>query len=171
MALSAGMSVLGQLQKGQADKQAAEQQAQNDIARAGQFERQAELDRLQADRETVAATEEAKRIRKAGERTTGTARAQLAASGVMVDSGSAININEDISGRAESDAMNTLLTGQRKADSYRYASDESLYSAGMSRTSAAQNRAKGANAQTASILSAVGTGLQGWRGINSTSKG
>lgn len=141
LALSAGMSVMGQIQQGAAQKRAANEQAQRD--------------EIQAERESVAATQEAKRIRAAGDRTAGAARAQLAASGIDVGSGSAININEDITGNAESDAMNTLLTGSRRAESLRF--------------TAQQTRTAGANAQKASIISAASTGLQGWAGVKAES--
>lgn len=157
MAISAGVSVLGQIQQGKATQQAAEQTARNNETQAG-------IDAIQAQRETVAAAEEAKRIRKAGERQASAARAQLAASGIAVDSGSAININEDISGGAESDAMNTLLTGKRRAESYTISSGQHI-------NEAASSRAAGANARTSSILAAGGTVLQGWRGVGGNSKG
>lgn len=69
----------------------------------------------QGAQEKIAAEEEAAKIRKAGEKQAGAARAALAASGVDVNSGTAININEDIYSGAESDAQNTLLTGKRRA--------------------------------------------------------
>jgi hypothetical protein len=151
LALSTGMSVIGQIQQGRANKQALEQTARNN-------EQQAAIDQIQAQRETVAATEEAKRIRKAGDRQAAAARAQLAASGIAVGEGSAININEDITGGAESDAMNTLLTGERRAESYRT-------SAGQRIGAASSARAAGSNAMTSSILGAGATALQGWRGV------
>jgi len=151
MALSTGASVLGQIQKGRSDQAALNQQAQNN-------DQQASLDRIQAERETVAASEEAKRIRKAGERQAGAARAQLAASGIVVGDGSAININEDITGGAESDAMNTLLTGKRRSESYSLSADQHV-------NAAASNRAAGSNAMKSSVLAAGGTVLQGWRGV------
>jgi len=156
MAISTGVSVLGQIQQGQANKAALEQQARNNEAQAG-------IDAIQAQRETVAAQEEAKRIRKAGERQASAARAQLAASGIDVGSGSAININEDITGGAESDAMNTLLTGKRRSESYSFSADQHL-------KAAASNRAAGSNAVKSSVLAAGGTVLQGWRGVGSSTK-
>lgn len=142
MAISAGVTVVGQIAQGQAQKQAANAQA-----------REAEN---QAAAEQVAASEEAKRIRKAGEKTASAARAQLAASGINADMGSAVNINEDIYRNSESDAMNTLLTGQNRAGSYQ--------------RSANQSRIAGKNAQTASLLSTVGTVTQGYAGWKNAPK-
>ena len=104
MAISAGVSVAGQLAQGQAQKQAKDAQA-------------LEYD-IQAEQAKVDAEQEAKRIRAAGEKTAGAARAALAGAGINVDMGSAVNINEDIYRNSESDAFNTLLTGSNRAASY-----------------------------------------------------
>lgn len=142
MAISTGVSVLGQLHEGQARKQAADAQAlENDIAAA---------------QEREAAKQEASRIRAAGDRQAGAARAALAGSGIVVDQGSAVNINEDIYRGAESDAFNTLLTGERRAGAYN--------------RQASMERAKGENAVTASILGSAtsmataGKEYAGWKG-------
>jgi len=169
MALSTGLSVVGQIQQGNANAAAANQNAANADAQAAQLDRQAELDRIQAQRETVAATEEAKRIRKAGDKQAAASRAALAASGIMVDQGSSININEDITGGAESDAMNTLLTGERKAKAYTTSADETNRSASNARSQAAQYRSAASNAKTSSLLFAGATALTGWRGIKTAS--
>jgi hypothetical protein len=139
MALSTGVSMVGQLQQGRAQKAAANAQATQDQLAAAQQQEQAQ--------------QEAGRIRRAGERTQGAARAQLAASGVRVDSGSALLIDEEIGMNSEQDAMNTLLTGQRR-------SDASMFSA-------SQARARGSNAMSASVLGAISTGVQGWKGVSS----
>lgn len=139
MAISAGVSVLGQLQAGQAQKQAADANAlENDIAAAQSRE---------------AAKQEADRIRKAGDRQAGAARAAFAGSGIVVDQGSAVNINQDIYQGAESDALNTLLTGERQASAYN--------------RKASMYRAEGENAVTSSLLSSAATAGQamaGWKG-------
>lgn len=139
MAISTGVSVLGQLHEGQARKQAADAQAlENDIAAA---------------QEREAAKQEASRIRAAGDRQAGAARAALAGSGIVVDQGSAVNINEDIYRGAESDAFNTLLTGERRAGAYN--------------RQAEMNRKAGDNAVTSSLLGSMATagqGYSGWKG-------
>lgn len=139
MALSAGVSVAGQLAQGQAAKQAA-----NAEARAAE-----NLAAQQRD----AAMQEASRIRKAGDRTRGAARAQLAASGIDVNSGTAVTIDGDITTNTELDAYNTLLTGERKSTSLQ--------------DSASIARARGSNAVSSSMLGAVSTGLQGWKAVRS----
>jgi len=139
MAVSTGISVIGQLQQGQAQKQAKDAQA-------------AEYD-LQAQQEKVAAEQEAKRIRAAGEKTAGAARTALAGSGIVVDSGSGVNINEDIYAKSESDAYNTLLTGSNRVNSYG--------------RSASMARAAGNDAVSGSLMSAIGTAgsaFAGWKG-------
>lgn len=137
MAVSTAMTVAGKLQEG-----AAQQEASNEQARQLA---------MQAGREQAAAEEEAKRIQKAGDRTAGAARAALAASGVMVDQGTSININEDIYKRASDDAYQTLLTGQRKASNLTANADQAIKS--------------GQNAMTSSLLSAGASAFSGWKGV------
>lgn len=147
LAISAAVSMAGQLAQGIAAKRAGDAQARQDENIAAQQRDQA--------------LQEAERIRRAGERTQGAARAQLAASGIRVDSGSALLIDEEIGYESELDAQNTLLTGERGARASQY--------------SASVARARGSNALTGSILSAVGTGagaaLQGWKGVKQPAAG
>lgn len=138
MAISAGVSVVGTLYKGQMEKEQADAQAREAQIQAAQTE--------------AAAVEEAKRIRKAGDRQAGAARAALAASGVNVNEGTAVTIEDDITSRTEDDAMQTLLTGQRRS------------SAGFRQASMIQKR--GDAAQTASFLEAGATAARGWKAVN-----
>jgi hypothetical protein len=137
MALNTGVSMMGQLQEGRARKAAGDMQAQQDRARAGQ--------------EEDAANQEADRIRRAGRRTQGAARAAFAGSGIDVNSGSAMTVDEEIGRDSEKDAFNTLLTGKRRAGAYRFNADQAA--------------AAGRNAKTASVLGAAATGMQGWKGV------
>lgn len=143
MALSTGVSVVGQLQQGQAARQSA-----NAEARAAEN---------LAAQNRDAAMQEAGRIRKAGDRTRGAARAQLAASGIDVNSGTAVTIDGDIAANSESDAYNTLLTGERKSTSLQ--------------DSASIARSRGRNAVSSSMLGAVSTGLQGWKAVKQPAAG
>lgn len=137
MALSTGVSVAGQLSQGRAQQRAANADAAaQDIAAA---------------QERDAAMVEAKRIRAAGDRASGAARAQLAASGVDVGSGTAVVIDQEITQGAETDAEYMLLTGDRRGRAYN--------------TAAAQSRARGKGAVAGSVLGAVSTGLQGWKAV------
>lgn len=138
--IASGLAAAGTIYEGNAKKQAQDAQALGDD--------------IQAAQEIEASKQEAIRIRRAGEKTAGAARAALAASGISVDSGTAININEDITQGAELDAFNTILTGKRKADAFQ--------------RSASQARAVGQNAVSASILSAAASGAKsyaGWKGV------
>lgn len=137
MAISTGVNVAGQLSRGIADSRAATADAR--------------AQELAAAQERDSAMAEAARIRKAGARASGAARAQLAASGVDVGAGTALLIDEDITSGAETDAEYTLLTGDRRARAYE--------------NSASQSRAKGRNAVAASVLGATASGLQGWKAI------
>lgn len=147
LAVSTAVSMAGALAQGVAAKRAANVQAQQEEHIAAQQREQA--------------SREAERIRRAGERTQGQARAQMAASGIRVDSGTALQIDEEIGFESELDAQNTLLTGERGARASEF--------------SASVARARGANAKTGSILSAVGTGvgagLQGWKGVKQPARG
>jgi hypothetical protein len=138
MALSTGLSMAGTLAQGVAQRRAADAEAQQMENIAAQQQDQAQA--------------EAERIRRAGERTQGAARAQLAASGIVVDEGSAVLIDQEIGSTAEEDARMTLITGRRQADASRF--------------SARRARARGANKQMESVLGAVSTGLEGWKGIS-----
>ena len=105
MALSTGVSVAGQLAQGQAAKAAA-----NAEARAAEN---------LAAQTRDAAQQEAVRIRKAGDRARGAARAQLAAAGIDVNSGTAVTIDGDIGTNAELDAFQQrrrFLEDQIEAD-------------------------------------------------------
>lgn len=139
LALSAGVSAMGAIAQGNAQKQAKD-------AQAAEYE-------LQAQQSKAAAQEEAKRIRAAGEKTVSASRTAMAGAGVVADQGSAVNINEDIYQKSESDAYNVLLTGDNRAASYGR-------SAGMA-------RAAGRDAQSSSLLSAAttaGSAFAGWKG-------
>lgn len=137
MAISTGVSIAGQLQQGRAARAAADAEARAAENLAAQTR--------------DAAQQEAKRIRLAGDRTRGAARAAMAASGIDVNSGTAVTIEDDIATSSEMDAYMTLLTGERKSTSLQ--------------DSAAISRSRGANAMTASLLGSVTTGLQGWKGV------
>lgn len=137
MAISTGVSVVGQLQQGMAAKRAADAEARAAENLAAQHR--------------DAAQQEAKRIREAGDKTRGAARAAMAASGIDVNSGSAVTIEDDILQGSEMDAYMTLLTGDRKATSLH--------------DSASIARARGSSAMMGSALGAVSTGLQGWKGV------
>jgi hypothetical protein len=140
--ISTGLSALGSIAKGNADRQANDAQA-------------LEYD-IQAAQSKQSAMDEAKRIRAAGEKTAGAARAALAGAGVVADQGSAVNINEDIYQKSESDAFNVLLTGDNRANSYG--------------RSASMERAAGRDKQSASLLGAAttaGDAYAGWKGVPS----
>lgn len=108
----------------------------------------------QAAQEKIAAEQEAAKIRKAGEKQAGAARAALAASGVDVNSGTAININEDIYGGAESDAQNTLLTGKRRAATLNAQGRQTLKSA--------------ANKNMGTLLNTATNMASGWKSAQPT---
>jgi hypothetical protein len=143
MALNTGLSMYGQIQQGKAMKAAGDMDARLSLLQARQVEDQAE--------------QEADRIRRAGRKTSGAARAQMAANGVNVNAGTSLLIEDEIEHDSERDAQMTLLTGKRRGDAARFAGGQAA--------------ARGVNAQYASSLGAVSTGLQGWKGVKQTQQG
>lgn len=114
-----------------------------------------------ANADKSAAEVQAEKIRKLARIQAGEATASLAGSGVDVGEGTALNINKDIYGRAEEDAVMTVFGGtDRAARGY---------------ADASMSRMKGDTAQTAgylnatsSVLSAYGTVAKGWKTTNAT---
>ncbi|WP_110995385.1 hypothetical protein [Pseudomonas sichuanensis] len=77
---------------------------------------QAEQARIDADTAVSAANVEASKIRKMARTQVSEARASLAGSGVMVDEGTPLNINEEITKNAEEDAVMTILNAESDRD-------------------------------------------------------
>lgn len=130
--------------------QAGKQQQLNASAQAEQAEADAKT-------EKSAAMVQAERIRKLARIQAGEANAALAASGVEVGEGTALNINREIYQNAEEDAALTVFGGANKAQ--RLNTDASNY-----RLAGSQARAN-ANSQAAgTVLSAAAQGYSGWKG-------
>lgn len=115
--------------------------------------KQAEAD---AKAEKSAAEVQAEKIRKMARINAGEATASLAGSGVDVGEGTALNINSEIYGRAEEDAVMTIFGGSDRA--------------ARGNAEAAGYRLKGKQAQqagylnaTSTILGAAGTAAKGWK--------
>lgn len=143
-AVSTGLSALSSLSKGQAQSDAAEYSA-----RVAENEAAAKADAGRAHAEKVRLAYREQRAR---------ARTALAGSGVEVDEGSAVLIDQDITRRGEQDALSAILSGDREAES--------------SRQMAEQQRYAGRNARRAGQLGAVTSVLdggarigRGWKGI------
>lgn len=75
---------------------------------------QSEQSQADADNAASAANVQADRIRRLARNQASEANASLAASGVEVGAGTAVNINEDIIGNAEEDAAMTIFNGQNQ---------------------------------------------------------
>lgn len=126
MAVGAVVGAYSKIQQGKGEKQFADYQAKQEDA--------------DAKAEMGAAQVEAQRIRDQGKRARSAARAGLAASGVDVDSGSAIKIDQQVANDAEYDAQLTLLGGaDRQA---------------RGNASAINTRNKGSEARTAGYVGA-----------------
>ena len=125
------MSVVGQVTAGQQQKEMANAQAQQSLNEGA----------YRAD----AAKAQAEKIRRAGKAQSGEAKAALAASGVKLGEGTALEVQKSITQGAEEDALSALLSGKRAQ-------------------SAAQEEASllgqaGDNAVTNSVFGAAGTAL------------
>lgn len=103
-------SVAGSLMaaKGQEEAGEARQEAAN--AQAYQFE-------IEADQTRDASKAQADKIRKAAAKQRAQSDAAFAASGVSVGVGTPVKINQSIDRDAESDAYNTMLSGERQGRS------------------------------------------------------
>lgn len=116
---------------------------------------QAEQGQLDADNAASAATVQAERIRKMARINAGQANASLAASGVEVGEGTALNINQEITKNAEEDAVMTILNGQeQKKRGYVDASNTALYG---------QQQKSAANAQAVGSVLGAGAQLGMWK--------
>jgi hypothetical protein len=131
MAIGTGVSVLGQLQQGQQQKEMYNAQAQATINDAA----------YRSD----AATAQAEKIRKAGKAQVGEANAALAASGVKLGQGSALEVKKSIIQNSEEDALSAILSGKRITQT---ANQEASM---MARA--------GDNAQSNALMGAAGTAL------------
>lgn len=100
MAASMAATAIGSARKGQAQKQAAGEEAAD-------MEYQADLARDQGQAE-------ASRIRRAGRRARGEAVAAIAASGVKVGEGSALDAERQVMQDYEQDAAIAILNGDRQ---------------------------------------------------------
>lgn len=119
-------------------------------------EAQAEQAQLDANTEKSAAQVQAERIRKMARIQAGEANAALAASGVEVGEGTALNINREIYENAEEDAALTVFGGANRA--LRLNTDAANYK------TAGQMARSNANAQAgATLISAAANGYSGWK--------
>lgn len=114
------------------------------------YEAQAQQTANQAAYEKDAARARAEKIRKMGKAQQGEAKAALAASGVKLGEGTALEVQKDIAQRAEEDALTAILQGDR----YQQSADaeiEMLNKAGSNARS---------NANMASAGSILSSGMQ-----------
>jgi len=92
-------SALGQITQGSQQKQMYHDQAQATVNNAA----------IEADSYTA----QAEKIRKAGKTQVGEANAALAASGVKIGQGSALEVEKNIRTNVEQDALSAILSGTR----------------------------------------------------------
>jgi hypothetical protein len=114
--------------------------------------------------EVAAATVEAERIRKAGRKQRSEAIAALAASGVDVNSSTALKIDQEIARGAEEDAFLTIAGGNDR-------SARLNAEAGGARTAARNAKTAGYVNAASSLLVAGTNSGRGWKRTNSKAGG
>lgn len=122
---------------------------------------QAEQTRIDADTLVSAANVEASKIRKVARTQVSEARASLAGSGVMVDEGTPLNINEEITKNAEEDAVLTIFNAQ-EAKKRGYVDASNMQLAGSQARTAANMQA------TSSVLAGAANIASGWKSTKKT---
>lgn len=130
-------------------------------------EAQAEQAAADANTERSAAVVQAERIRKLARIQQGEATASLAASGVEVGEGTALNINREIYENAEEDAILTVMGGQNRAN--RLNADASNY-----KLAGRQARSNSYGQAASTLLSTGASAYGGWKstsGINRQGQG
>ena len=131
MLMAAGAQMAGQVMQGQQQQEMANAQAQQALNEGA----------YRAD----AAKAQAEKIRRAGKAQSGEAKAALAASGVKLGEGTALEVQKSITQGAEEDALSALLSGKRAQS----AAQEEASMLGQA----------GENAVTNSYFAAAGTAL------------
>jgi hypothetical protein len=105
-----------------------------------------------------AAKAQAEKIRKLGALQKSEARAALAASGVKVGEGTALEVEKEITAASEEDALTALLGGKRSA--------QSMQEEARLLTKAGTNARNNANTSAlASVASAGARAYSGWKGV------
>lgn len=136
-------------------------QQQSAKAQESMAEDQAQQAANQAAYQKDAAKSHAEKIRKMGSAQKSEARASLAASGVKVGEGTALEIEKEITAASEEDALSALLGGKRAASASETESELFMKSGANARRNANYSSA-------ATILSTGGSIAGGWK---STAKG
>lgn len=148
-AVAASAAIIGTTYSVYSTEQAGKQASLNADAQAEQAQND-------ANDAASAATVQADRIRRLARSQASEANASLAASGVEVGAGTALNINEDIIGNAEEDAAMTIFNGQNaKKRGYVDASNIALN--GQQSRSAANGQA------LSTLVSGASTAYLGWK--------
>lgn len=136
------MSASGQVEQGQANRDAG-------------FAQGEQLD-LEAAQVRQAAKEQADKIRRAGGVARSAARAAYAGSGVSVDVGTPTTVDESIGQDAESDAYAAILSGNRQAKNLNFQADSARRQGAF---------ASSASSPVGSLLSTAGSVFGIWRGM------
>lgn len=152
---SMAIQAISQWRQGKKEKQAAESVAQVYEAKAQQDEFNAGIADEQARDAVNRGTEEELRFRQQVRGLIGTQRSGYAAQGVVVDNGSAADVQHDANTLADADVRTIRGNAQREAWGFRNEAQNFRTDAGINRKGGDVARREGANAQKAAHIGAV----------------
>lgn len=135
-------TVIGQQQSAKAQQDQAEDQAQQAVNQAA----------YQKD----SAKAQAEKIRRLGAQQKSEARAALAASGVKVGEGTALEVEKEITKNSEEDALSAIISGKRSATASEDEADLFMKAGSNARTNANY-------ASAGTVLSGATTIASGWK--------
>lgn len=156
--VSTGLNVWQQLRSGRDVETSYDAQAAASVTGA----RRALLD-AQAVKE--AAADQAGRVRILAREAVNTARARYSASGVRVDVGTAMDVQQDIAVRGEEDALNVILFGERQRRRLEQEAAGQLEEAGQFTQAGNNARSQGRVNAVASAISGGADVYTRWKSI------
>lgn len=157
LGVGTGLSVAGQVKAGRAAKREGEAARRAAEAQAELLDYNAAVADLQAEDVIARGGEEESRFRQTIRATIGSQRAGIAAAGVDVGFGSAVDVQEDAAFLGELDALTLRTNAMREAWGYRVQAEDIRRRAQITRREGVQLEAAGRERQGAARLGAAGT--------------
>lgn len=160
--LGTGMSAYGQYQQGQQQKSQAEFAAKVSERNAAIAEDNAKVEDVQAKDALQRGADQAAQVRERTTRVNAALRANQGGSGVLTDTGTALDLLVQNTGTGQLDALTTLSNAQREAYGHEVGAWNQRAGAGTLRDQAAGYRSAGANAASSGVFSAGSTLVTGF---------
>lgn len=158
--IGTGMSAYGSMQQGKAAQSQANYQAA--VARNNKI-----IADRQADDAIKRGSVEEAAYRRQVSQLAGRQRATLAANGVVVDQGSALDITEDTAEYGELDALTIRSNAEREAYGYRVQGQNFEADAGLYDATGANARSAGNFGAVSNLISGAGSVASKWYGFKS----